>query len=192
MLRTALLTAFVLTAATTAYAAPVVYEIDPAHTYPSFEADHMGGMSIWRGKFNSTSGTVTLDKLAQEGSVDVTVQIASVDFGLDKMNEHAVDKTILDAAKFPTATYKGKLDGFSNGAPLRVVGDLTLHGVTKPLTLDIKTFKCIQHPKLKRDFCGADALGTFSRDAFGIEAGKAYGFSMDVTLRIQIEAIAKE
>lgn len=192
MTRTLFAAALLVAASATAHAAPVVYEIDAKHTYPSFEADHMGGMSTWRGKFNRTSGTVMLDKVAQQGSVDVTVDIASVDFGLDTMNEHAVDKTILDAAQFPTATYKGKLDGFSNGAPLRVVGELTLHGVTKPLTLDIKTFKCMQHPKLKRDFCGADALGTFQRDAFGIDTGKAYGFSMDVTVRIQIEAVAKE
>ena len=192
MTRSLLAAALLVAVIGNAHAAPVVYEIDAKHTYPSFEADHMGGMSTWRGKFNRTSGTVTLDKVAQEGSVDVTVDIASVDFGLDTMNEHAVDKTILDVAKYPTATYKGKLDGFSNGAPLRVVGELTLHGVTKPLTLDIKTFKCMQHPKLKRDFCGADALATFPRDAFGIDTGKAYGFNMDVTLRIQIEAVAKE
>jgi len=70
-----------------------------------------------------------------------------------------------------------------------VVGRLTLHGITRPLTLKIDSFKCMPHPVFKREVCGADALATFKRDAFGMDAGKDYGFSMDVTLRIQVEAI---
>ena len=73
-----------------ANAAPVTYEIDPAHTYPSFEADHMGGLSVWRGKFDKTSGKILLDKAAKSGTVEVTVDTASVDYGLDKMNEKAM------------------------------------------------------------------------------------------------------
>jgi len=71
-----------------------------------------------------------------------------------------------------------------------VDGMLTLHGVTLPLTLQIRSFKCMPHPLLKRELCGADALATFQRDAFGMDAGKDYGFDMTVTLRIQVEAIA--
>ena len=76
-------------AATAAFAAPATYQLDPSHTYPSFEADHMGGLSKWRGKFEKSSGTVTLDRAAKTGSIDVTVQTDSIDFGLAKMNEHA-------------------------------------------------------------------------------------------------------
>ncbi|MBW8811428.1 MAG: polyisoprenoid-binding protein, partial [Lysobacter sp.] len=145
-------------------AAPVTYKIDPSHTYPSFEADHMGGLSTWRGKFNKSQGTVTLDKKAGAGTVEVTVDTTSIDFGLDAMNEHANKAELFDTAKFPTATYKGKLAGFKDGAPSKVEGELTLHGVTKPLELKINKFKCMPHPMLKREVCGADASATFQRD----------------------------
>ncbi|MEP7041961.1 MAG: YceI family protein [Dokdonella sp.] len=175
-----------------ACAAPVTYNIDPDHTYPSFEADHMGGLSVWRGKFDKTSGTIVLDKAAGKGHVDITVDAASVDYGHAKMNEKAKSDELLDVAKFPQASYKGRLEGFKNGAPTRVVGELTLHGVSKPVELKIESFKCAQHPMLKREVCGADALATFDRAQFGIDAGKKYGFKMDVTLRIQVEALQAE
>ena len=175
-----------------ASAAPATYKIDPDHTYPSFEADHLGGLSVWRGKFNKTSGTVMLDKAAGKGSVDVAVDMASADFGLGKLNEQAMTPELFDTAKYPQAAYKGKLEGFVHGVPSRVVGDLTLHGVTKPVTLKILSFKCMPHPMLKREVCGADALATFKRDEFGMATGKEYGFKMDVTLRIQVEAIETE
>jgi len=178
-------------AAASASAAPVTYNLDPSHTFPSFEADHMG-ISVWRGKFNKTEGKVVLDKAAGTGQVDLTVDIDSIDFGLDIMNAEAKKPTLFDAAKYPKATYKGKLDGFTNGVPTQLVGDLTLHGVTKPVALKINSFKCLPHPMLKRELCGADVVGTLNRDEFGIDAGKPYGFRMDVTLRIQVEAIAAE
>jgi polyisoprenoid-binding protein YceI len=181
-----------LSAGQLASAAPVTYNIDPTHTYPSFEADHMG-VSVWRGKFNKTSGTVVLDKAAGTGSLDITVDTASIDFGLDIMNSKAREAELFDTAKYPQATYKGRLDGFANGAPTRAVGELTLHGVTRPVTLQINSFKCIPHPMFKgRELCGADVLTTLQRDQFGIDAGKAYGFKMDVTLRIQVEALQAE
>ncbi|MES2490985.1 MAG: YceI family protein [Pseudomonadota bacterium] len=173
-------------------AASVTYNIDPTHTFPSFEADHMSGLSVWRGKFNKTSGQIILDKAASAGTVDIVVDTASIDYGLDVMNEHAMKAEIFDVAKYPTATYKGKLDGFVNGAPTKVTGNLTLHGVTKPVELKVLSFKCIPHPMYKREACGADALATIKRDEFGIDAGKKYGFNMDVTLRIQVEALAAE
>ena len=172
----------------TAMAAPVVYNIDPTHTFPSFEADHMG-VSVWRGKFNKTSGKIWLDKAAGAGTLDVTVDATSIDFGLDIMNDKAKSAELFDTAKFPQAHYKGKLDAFVNGAPTQVVGEFTLHGVTKPLTLKINSFKCIVHPMFKLDLCGADALATFNREDFGIDAGKPYGFNMNVTVRIQVEAL---
>lgn len=175
-----------------AVAAPTTYQIEPSHTYPSFEADHMGGLSVWRGKFNKTSGSVTLDKMAQQGSVDITVDIDSIDYGFDLMNTKAKSEELFDAAKYPTATYKGKLAGFKKGTPTKVVGDLTLRGITKPVQLKILSFKCMPHPMVKREVCGADAIATFKRDDFGMAAGKDWGFKMDVTLRIQVEALAAE
>ena len=94
-----------------------------------------------------------------------------------------------DTAKSRYGTYQGTLTGFVDGAPTRLEGTLTLHGITKPLTLKINSFKCIPHPMLKRELCGADAFGTFNRDDFGLDAGKSYGFSMEVTLLIQAEAL---
>lgn len=172
-----------------AIAAPVTYNIDPTHTYPSFEADHMGGLSIWRGKFNSSSGKIVLDTAAKTGSVEVTVDINSIDFGLDKMNAHAISDQIFDAAKYPTATYSGTLAGFTDGKPTKVTGNLTLHGITKPVELTINQFLCKPNPMTKKETCGADALATFKRSDFGVDYGAAYGFKQEVTLRIQVEAV---
>ena len=173
-----------------AAAAPVSYEIDPQHTYPSFEADHMGGMSVWRGKINSSAGKIVLDKEAGTGTVDVTMDMKTIDFGIDALNSHAQTPDLFDTAKYPTATYTGKLAKFQNGAPTEVVGTLTLHGVTKPVTLKINSFMCKDHPMKKKEFCGADATATLNRDDFGVDFGKQMGFKMGVTLRIQIEATA--
>lgn len=186
-----LLAIILATSCIAAGATPVTYEIDPAHTYPSFEADHMG-ISFWRGKFNQTSGVLVVDKQAGTGSVEVKIDISSVDFGLDAINQEAVGPAFFDGAKFPQATYKGRLADFVDGAPTRVVGDLTLHGVTRPVELKINRFKCIPHPLFKRELCGADASAQFNREEFGLTAGKDYGFSMDVDLRIQMEALVPE
>jgi polyisoprenoid-binding protein YceI len=173
-----------------AAAAPVTYEIDPQHTYPSFEADHMGGMSVWRGKINSSAGKIVLDKQAGTGTVDVTIDMKTIDFGIDALNAHAQTPDLFDTAKYPTATYTGKLAKFQNGAPTEVDGTLTMHGVTKPVTLKINSFMCKDHPMKKKEFCGADASATINRDDFGVDFGKQMGFKMGVTLRIQIEATA--
>lgn len=184
--------ALLLAANGIAAAATVHYDIDPEHTYPSFEADHMAGLSVWRGKFNHSSGTVALDKEAGTGAVEVAIDVSSIDFGNDALNEHARGAELSDVAKYPQATYRGRLEDFFDGKPTRVAGELTLHGVTRPVGLKINSFKCMPHPMLKREVCGADALATIQRDEFGMPAGKDYGFSMAVTLRIQVEAIAQE
>jgi polyisoprenoid-binding protein YceI len=172
-----------------ASAAPVTYEIDPAHTYPSFEADHSGGVSMWRGKFNSSAGKITLDKEAGAGTVEVTVDMKSIDFGHQGLNDHANTPDIFDTAKYPTATYSGKLAGFRNGAPTTVEGNLTMHGVTKPVTLTVNSFKCAPH-RSGREVCGADASATINREDWGVNFGKNFGFDMKVTLRISVEALA--
>ncbi|HEY6240385.1 MAG TPA: YceI family protein [Burkholderiales bacterium] len=175
----------------TASAAPVNYDIDPEHTYPSFEADHMG-LSIWRGKFNKTSGKASMDRTAGTGTVDIAIETASIDFGHAKVREYVIGPDQLDAGKYPTTTYKGKLGRFVDGAPTALTGELTLHGVTRPVALTINSFKCIPHPLLKRELCGADAFGIFKRSDFGIDYGKEYGFKPEVTLRIQVEALRTE
>ena len=179
-----------------ASASPATYTIDPNHTHPEFEADHLGGVSIWRGLFKRTSGTIVLDAAAQTGTLDVAIDIASVEFGNDKLNEEAVTSTappIFEAQKYPTAYYKGTLGGFINGSPTTVAGLLTLHGITKPVALRIASFKCVVDlPATQKHVCGADASGTFNRADFGITIGQRYGFKMEVTLHIQVEAILVE
>jgi polyisoprenoid-binding protein YceI len=170
-------------------AAPVKYNIDPNHTYPSFTADHMGGLSNWRGKINSSSGTVTLDTAAQTGTVDVKMVMKEIDFGHEKLNAHARSAEIFDVEKFPTATYTGKLVNFKNGAPTEVDGSLTMHGVTKPVKLKINSFLCKPNPMNKKETCGADAVGKLNRDEFGVDYAKSYGFKQDVEVQIQIEAV---
>jgi polyisoprenoid-binding protein YceI len=188
MMKTALAAAMLTLAAGYAVADPVTYQIDPAHTYPSFEADHFGGLSVWRGKFDRSSGTVVLDKQKGTGTVDVTVDTSSIDFGMPKLNEHAKSAEMFDVAKYPSATFKGTLVGFKDGAPTQVQGDFTLHGVTHPLTLTIKQFLCKPNPMDKKEHCGADASATFNRADYGISYGDKYGFKMDVKLAIQVEA----
>ena len=174
---------------TTATAASTTYDVDPDHTHPSFEVDHFGGVSTWRGTFKRTTGSVELDTAAKRGTVDVVIDTATVDFAHDKLNAHVSSPEMLDVAKYPTAEYKGKFVEFANGAPKTITGDLTLHGVTKPVTLTINSFKCFENPLLKKQVCGADASGAFNRADFGVSYGQQYGFKQDVLLRIQVEGV---
>jgi polyisoprenoid-binding protein YceI len=163
-----------------AFAAPVTYTLDPSHTYPSFEADHMGGLSVWRGKFTASSGKVVYDKAAKSGSIDVTVDMSSVDFGMPKLNEHAKSAEIFDVTKYPTATFNGKFTKFNGASPTEAEGTFTMHGVSKPLTLTINSFLCKPNPMIKKEVCGADASATFNRSDFGVSYGDKYGFKQEV------------
>jgi polyisoprenoid-binding protein YceI len=168
-----------------ATAAPVKYRIDPSHTYPSFETDHKGGLSIWRGKFNKTGGSITLDREARTGTVDISIDTASVDFGHVALNTHVKGPDILDASQFQAAVYKGNII-FNGDTPAAVEGLLTLHGVTRPVRLAIDSFLCKADGLTKVEVCGADAQGSFNRADFGITFGK--GFKTETLLRIQVEA----
>lgn len=165
------------------------YQLDPMHTYPSFETDHFGGLSIWRGKFKKSSGTVVLDRAAKTGTVDVTIDMSSIDIGNDKLDSELVTEKFFDAAKYPNATYKGTQIRFDGDKPVEVIGTLTMHGVTKPVNLKIESFKCVMNPMLKREVCGTESTATFNRDDFGVDFGKTYGFKMQTTLHIQAEGI---
>ncbi|MGV2288109.1 YceI family protein [Trinickia sp. YCB016] len=180
--------ALAATLSVSAFADATSYQFDPDHTYPSFEADHMGGVSVWRGKFDKSQGTVTLDRAAKTGTVDVTTEIVSVHTGNGKLDQMLQSDQFFDSSKFPEATYKGTIQ-FKGDKPASVVGNLTMHGVTKPLTLTIDSFKCMQHPMLKREVCGVDAVGEFDRSDFGVDFGKTYGFNMKTKLLISAEAL---
>ena len=182
--------AFLLLLSATGYLSAELetFDIDPTHTYPTFEADHMGGLSLWRGKINSSTGVIMFDGEAQLGSVDVVMDMTTIDFGLDEMNEHAMSDDMFDVENYPTARYVGDLV-FENGEPSEVSGKLTLHGVTKPVSLKINSFKCMFHPMKLKKACGADAEGNLKRDDFGVDYAKAFGFNMDVKLRISVEGL---
>lgn len=185
MLRTTALLTFLLLAISAPVSAADVYRIDPMHTFPSLEFPHMG-YSIWRGKFNKTAGTISLDMAARKGSVDIAIDTASIDFGLDSMHEHAVKEEWFDVARYPQATYKGKLV-FSGDKATAVDGELTVKGITRPLKLKINSLTCNVHPYYKKHWCGADAEGDLHWADFGMKKW-GEGDADKVTLRIQVEA----
>jgi polyisoprenoid-binding protein YceI len=183
-----LLAAVIAGTAFPAVAAPDHYTIDPMHTYPSLEFSHMG-LSVWRVKFNKTSGKVSLDRAARSGTVEVTIDISSIDFGLAAMDEKARSDDFFDVAKYPTATYRGKLK-FAGEKPATVDGQITIMGVTRPATLNINLFNCMPHPMLKKEVCGADAAGDLNWSEYGMKMSQyGQGDAGNVHLRIQVEAI---
>jgi polyisoprenoid-binding protein YceI len=121
--------------------------------------------------------------------VNVKIDTTSLDFGHDKLNEHVKSDEMFDVAKYPTATYIGKFSKFNGEKPAEVKGELTLHGVSKPVTLMINSFLCKPNPMTKKEVCGADASANINRADFGISYGQQMGFRQDVKLAIQVEAV---
>ena len=186
-----IMAALIATITSSASAASETYVIDPAHTYPSIEFSHMG-ISVWRGKFDKTSGTIVIDRAAKTGSVEVQVDPASINFGLAAMDEKARSEDFFNVAKYPTASYKGTLK-FDGDVPKSIVGEITLLGVTKPLTLTINATKCIPHPMTGKELCGADAQGEVNWSQFGMKWSKfGEGEAGRTVLRIQVEGSKPE
>jgi polyisoprenoid-binding protein YceI len=181
--------AFALAAAfsSAAFAAPETFSLDPSHTLPRFEYNHMG-FSQQLSRFDKVSGSVTLDRAAKTGSVDVTIDAKSVNTGSTQFNEHIQGKDFLDTEKFPTITYKSTAVKFNGDAVASVEGNLTVKGVTKPVTLTVQSFKCMPHPMLKKEACGATATAMIKRSDFGAGA-YAPLVGDEVTLTLPIEAI---
>lgn len=174
-----------------AFAAADQYEIEPNHTYPSIEFSHMG-ISVWRGKFDRTSGRITIDRAAGTGTADIVIDTASINFGLNKMDVAARSEDWFNVGKFPTATYKGTLT-FVGDVPRMVEGQLTLLGVMRPVKLTINSFKCIPHPMFKKEVCGADAEGDLNWSEYGMRMSKyGEGDAGRVHLRIQVEAVKQD
>ncbi|MDD5240345.1 MAG: YceI family protein [Sulfuricella sp.] len=171
----------------TAFAATETYAIDSNHTFPSFSYSHFG-FSIQTSRFNKTSGKVVLDKAAKTGSVDVTIDMKSVDTGSTLFNEHIQGEDFLDTAKYPTATFRSTHVRFDGDKPEAIEGNLTMKGITRPVTLKVTAFKAMPHPMMKKDAIGANASATVKRTDFN--AGKyAPNVGDDVTINIAIEAI---
>ena len=147
------------------------------------------GLSFWRGKFTKTGGKVVLDRGSKTGgSIEIQIDAASVDFGHQKMNEKARGDEMFNVAKFPTIVYKSNALRFDGDKLVGVDGEMTMLGVTKPMSLKVTHFKCIMHPMLKREVCGADAHGSFDRSDYGMNIGLPR-FSPEIKLAIQVEAV---
>ena len=151
---------------TPAYAADN-YTIDSRHTFPVFEVNHMG-FSTQRGRFNSSSGKITLDTAAKNGSVELVIETASLDMGLDKWDEHLKSDEFFNVAQFPTMRFVSDKLVFNGDNVVAAEGSFTLLGVTRPLTLTVSNFRCAPHPMLKKPACGADITATLKRSEFGM------------------------
>ncbi|MDN3919650.1 YceI family protein [Roseateles violae] len=182
------LAATLLAAATAAQAAPATYAIDPSHTFVTYEIQHFG-TSTNRGRFDKKEGTVVFDKAAKSGKVDISFDIASVNTGVGPMNKHLLSDDFFSAEKFPTAKFVGDKFVFNGDKVAEVSGELTLKGKTAPATLKALNFNCYDNPMLKREVCGGDFEAVIDRTQWGIDYGLAYGFSKNVKLVIQVEAI---
>lgn len=187
MKRTALAAAFsALATALPAAAAPESYTIDSRHTFPAFEVMHFG-MSLQRGRFNKTTGKITLDSAARTGSVEVIIDAASVSTGEPKLEEHLLNEDFLNVAKHPTITFRGSKFAFEGDKVKSVDGELTMLGVTKPVTLTATHFNCGTHPMNKRAMCGAEFVTNIKRSEWGMKYAVP-AVADDMLLRINVEA----
>jgi polyisoprenoid-binding protein YceI len=163
------------------------YTIDPPHTFPHFSINHLG-FSTMQGRFDKTSGNVTLDRVAKTGSVEIAIETASVSTGFAKRDEHLKSPDFFNAAEFPNITYKSTAIHFKGDTPSSVDGNLTISGVTKPVTLTIDAFNCGTNPMSKKDECGAAASAQIKRSDFSVKYGLP-NVGDDVKLVFEIEAI---
>jgi len=174
-------------AALGAQAAPETFVADSTHTFSRFSYSHFG-YSTQLSRFNKNSGKVVFDKAAKTGSVDITIDTKSVDTGYATFDEHIQGEDFLDTAKYPTAHFKSTKVIFEGDKPVKVEGNLTLKGVTKPVTLTVTSFQAMPHPMLKKDAIGANAWTVVKRSEFN--AGKYAPYVGDeVRIDVAIEAI---
>ena len=173
--------------AASASAAPETFNIDPAHTAPRFEYSHLG-YSKQLHRFDKTSGKIVLDRAAKTGSVDVVIDAKSVNTGYALFNEHIQGADYFDTGKYPTITFKSTAVKFEGDKPVAVDGNLTIKGVTRPVTLTVTSFQAMPHPMLKRDAIGANAVTQIKRSDFNMGKSAPY-VSDEVTLSLAVEAV---
>jgi polyisoprenoid-binding protein YceI len=156
------------------WAAPLVaaadsYTVDGMHSIPSFTFRHLE-LSSFRGRFDTVTGTLEFDPAQHSGSAEIVIAIDSVSTGVPMLDQFLKSPRFFDAARFSTATFKSGTFRFSGQQLTAVAGELNLHGVTKPVVLEVAYFACRQHPLLKVPSCGADASVTIRRSEFGLDA----------------------
>jgi len=187
MKKTLVALALAAAAATPALAAPETFVLDGTHTFPRFEYSHFG-FSNQVQRFDKTTGTVVYDKVAKTGAVDITIDAKSVNTGYPLFNEHLQGEDFLDTAKYPTITFKSTAVKFDGDKPATIEGNLTIKGITKPVTLTVTSFQAMPHPMLKKDAIGANATAKIKRSEFN--AGKYAPYvGDDLTLTFAVEAI---
>lgn len=174
----------------TAHAQTVRYEVEPTHTFATFEIDHFGA-SVNRGRFDRKEGRVELDRKARTGRFELTFHIDSVNTGTPEFDKHLLAADIFDAARFPTATFIGDRFVFEGDKVRSVTGQLTLKGRSRPVTFTARQFNCYQNPVLKAEVCGGDFETSIDRTAFGLDFAVDMGMSKTVRIVAQIEAVRK-
>lgn len=188
-MKNALIPALAVLLAGPALATPVTYNLEPNHTFTYFSYNHLG-LSTQQSRFDKVAGSVILDAEARAGSVDVSIDMKSVNTGSPAFNDHIQKPGLFDTQQFPTATFKSTAVKFDGDKPARVDGILTLNGVSKPVTLIVSGFTRKPHPMMKKDAIGANASAVIKRSEFN--AGKHVPYVGDeVTLSIAVEAIAQ-
>lgn len=162
------------------------YTIDSTHTYAHFSINRQG-FSTMHGRFDRSSGKLTLDRAARNGAVDIAIETASISTGFSSRDEHLRSSAFFNAEKFPVITYKSSSVKFKDDEPVSVEGNLTMNGVTRPVTITVEAFKCGIHPWSRREACGADASAQIKRSDFNIKYGLP-GISDDIKLVFEVEA----
>ncbi len=168
-------------------AAEDTYTIDPVHSQPTFEVRHMG-FSLQRGSFGKATGKVTLDRAAKKGSVEVTIDTTSIKTIDPKLDTHVKSEDFFNVAKYPTMTFKSTSLTFDGDRVVGLDGELTLLGVTKPVTLKVANDVCGEHPFNKKPMCGAEATTTIKRSDWGMKYGIPKAVGDDVKIMIPVEA----
>lgn len=161
------------------------FTLDPGHTFPSFEIRHQG-VSVMRGKFNRSAGRVTLDPAGSR--IEVVVDAASGDTGHDGLNQKLLGSNFFNVARFPEIRFIATAVSFQDGKPVKAEGELTMLGVTRPLTLEIRDYACTRQFLTMRHLCGADVHAVIKRSDFGMN----YGIPLigdEVKLAIEVEGV---
>lgn len=173
-----------------ALAAPEHYEIEPSHTYPYFEVGHFG-FSHLLGRFNSTRGSITLDREAQTGSIDVEIDAASIDTGFAARDKALRGADFFQVGQYPTLRFHASKLRFDGKQPVAADGDFSMTGVTRPLTLTIERLICKPHPYWGKPACGARVSAVIRRSDFGMKYGIPF-VSDEIRIRIELEALGAE
>ena len=188
MIRSTLTATALAAAALTAQAQTTTYLIDPTHTFATFEISHFG-TSTNRGRFDKKSGSVQLDKTGKTGKVELTIETGSINSGTAAFDKHLQSKDFFNAAEFPTAKFVADKFSFNGDKVSEVAGTLTLLGKTNPVVLKASNFNCYMSPMLKVEVCGGDFETTLVRSQYGMVWGLNFGFSDNVRLVVQVEAV---